>query len=72
MTYEQLQQEGAVTPTPTPTPSNCNGVEDDVTPESEAGEFDDPHTQQPLGVVCPPGEDEPADQEMTEFEVVGS
>jgi hypothetical protein len=45
-----------VTPTPTPTPSNCNGIEDD----EQANIIGDPDTLQPPGVVCPPGEDEPA------------
>jgi hypothetical protein len=56
-------QEGAAAPTP-PTPSNCNGVEDDTqgveTPEASIGDSD---TQQPPGVVCPSGEDEPNSQE---------
>jgi hypothetical protein len=48
-------------------PSNCNGVEYDQVPEVEelehTNQAGDPDTPQPSGVVCPPGEDEPAGQE---------
>ena len=61
-------QEGAAAPRttttpPTPTPSNCNGVEDKVssTDETDENSIGDPDTPQPPGVVCPQGEDEPAD-----------
>ena len=68
-------QEGAAAPRtrttpPTPTPSNCNGVEDKVssTDETDENSIGDPDTPQPPGVVCPQGEDEPADQEQGEVD----
>jgi hypothetical protein len=61
-------QEGAAAPTP----SNCNGVEDEVSPTDETDENSgvgaDPDTPQPPGVVCPPDEDEPANQEQGEID----
>ena len=55
-----------------PAPSNCNDVEDEVSPTDETDENSgvgaDPDTPQPPGVVCPPDEDEPANQEQGEID----
>ena len=55
-----------------PAPSNCNDVEDEVSPTDQTDENSgvgaDPDTPQPPGVVCPPDEDEPANQEQGEID----